>query len=615
MRNIKIPAITMATTALILGLTACGGDSSGGGGSPATGGNDTASHLNGTAATGAPIAGATVCLRGAGPGATEPCDSRPTTDVTGQYTLDVTGLSAPYTLTLQGASAGGAPVVLRSATEEAPEEGKTLRVNITPLTNSIVAAASDKSAGETAPDDLGAGTLGDAEQELKTAIQDLLNAVGADTAANLLTGELETDHTGLDLLLDLVDITTVEQAGGALTVTFTVKSEPDQKLVVDNGSGVLGENAGESTLDDTSAIEDAAQMDLSGIETLFTDFNAAVAAGVSASVLESGYFSPDFLHSGETAGDYAAFAVEDHQRHGGDILKGVQIAGCEAASDVCEVETTWIYQEGAPEPMSLSVKQQSDGSWFFYGDQRPHHFSLDPYAQRHIDVITGDATTEYGIQLSLDPDDDWNEGIKSAVLYAVAGDGTEIEAMRFVQCDSAPSWLSHTADGECADDVTTNMWPLSEVERAEQQAYNGNYKLVLYTDKDATEPATDGTYSDLALSAPLFADAGTVTFPELTTESQTALAGLTLDAGTLPVTWELGESNFLSSAELTLADQGSGPAAEIDKEDLGVLATKTAFDYADDVLTFSALSWAEVRLSARDTKNRGVFTLYETSAF
>ena len=51
MLNIKIPAITTAISALILGLTACGGGGSSGG-APATGGGDSASPLSGTAATG-----------------------------------------------------------------------------------------------------------------------------------------------------------------------------------------------------------------------------------------------------------------------------------------------------------------------------------------------------------------------------------------------------------------------------------------------------------------------------------------------------------------------------------------------------------------------------------
>ena len=606
MLNIRIPAITTAFSALILGLTACGGGSSSGG-APVTGG-DSASHLSGTAATGAPITGATLCLRQAGTAASEPCDLSTTTGEQGHYTLDVTGLTAPYTLTLRGANAGGAPVVLRSAATEGPEEGQTLTVNVTPLTNSVVAAASDKPAGETDPDDLAGGTLEDAELALRTAIQDLITAVGADTTASLLNGEMETNHTGLDLLLDLVDVTTVEQAGGALTVTFTVKSEPDQKLVVDNGSGALSENSGESTLEDTSAIEDAAGLDLSGIKTLFADFNAAVAGGTGSTALVEEYFGAGFLHGGESASDYASFAVADHQRHGGDVLKGVQIAGCNAV--VCTVETTWVYQDGAPDPMTLPVKQMRDGNWVFYGDQRTHHFSLRPYAQRGIDLSTGEITSEYGIQLNLSPEDDWNTGIKSAVLYAVADDGTETEVMRFVQCDGSPSWLSHTADGECPGGAGTNMWPLSEAEHEAQRALNGNYRLQLYTDKASTVPADAGSYPDLALSAPLFADSGSVTFPALTGESQAALAELALGDGTLPLAWALGEGNFLSSVELYLADTSSFNSEEIDKEGLGVLEEEAVFDFADAVAGFSGLDMALVRLTVRDSKNRGVFTVY-----
>jgi hypothetical protein len=49
---------------------------------------------------------------------------------------------------------------------------------------------------------------------------------------------------------------------------------------------------------------------------------------------------------------------------------------------------------------------------------------------------------------------------------------------------------------------------------------------------------------------------------------------------------------------------------EIDKEGLGVLAEEAVFDFADAVIGFSGLDMALVRLSVRDSKNRGVFTVY-----
>ena len=101
-----------------------------------------------------------------------------------------------------------------------------------------------------------------------------------------------------------------------------------------------------------------------------------------------------------------------------------------------------------------------------------------------------------------------------------------------------------------------------------------------------------------------------MTFPALTGESQAALAELAMGDDTLPLAWSLGEGNFLSSAELYLADVSSRDSVEIDKEGLGVLAEEAVFDFADAVTGFSGLDMTLVRLSVRDSKNRGVFTVY-----
>jgi len=199
----------LAIAAAAATLAACGG---GGGGTAAT----APSQLQDTAAIGAPLAGATVTLRGAnGVQRTETADSM------GEFVFtDLSGLTAPAMLRATGI-AGGRSHTLFSVASILPAAGGGAVANVTPLTHAVtqqvmgadlVTAFRDFDS----PADLNVAALNTAIERVLTVLAPSIVAVGAPAGASPFTTSFTANQTGLDKLLDLIEF---RYASGNLTVT------------------------------------------------------------------------------------------------------------------------------------------------------------------------------------------------------------------------------------------------------------------------------------------------------------------------------------------------------------------------------------------------------------
>ncbi|NOX26523.1 MAG: hypothetical protein GXP59_10535 [Deltaproteobacteria bacterium] len=210
--NLFTPTVILFAVAALL-LSACG---SGGGGSaaPAT------TTLSGTVATGNPLVGK-VTIK----------DSNAQTktvniDTSGMYSVDVSGLTAPYMLRADG-SVGNKTYHLYSA-GTAADVGHT--VNITTLTNLIVAntagmvpsqyfAGSDFSK-------LTATELKTHANALRTSMQPILQAEGVSDSIDLMHDAFKADHTGLDAAMDSIMVSMDPDAQSA-SITSSVANSTD----------------------------------------------------------------------------------------------------------------------------------------------------------------------------------------------------------------------------------------------------------------------------------------------------------------------------------------------------------------------------------------------------
>jgi hypothetical protein len=196
--------ITLLFLLSALVLTGCGGGGGGGSGSSSNGSSAPTAisqTLSGTAAAGAPIAGMVSVKDSLGTIRTV------TIAADGKYTLDVSGLTAPFMLHAEG-NVGGRTYNLFSAAVAADINGT---VNVTPLTDLIVANV----AGQIASTLYSSGNfsrltpteLTQAEANLRTRLQPVLTALGLNASTDLLRATFNANHTGQDALLDVLRVT------------------------------------------------------------------------------------------------------------------------------------------------------------------------------------------------------------------------------------------------------------------------------------------------------------------------------------------------------------------------------------------------------------------------
>jgi len=300
----------IATTMLCAVLVACGG---GGGTSTSTSTSNpvvVTNTLTGTAATGTPITGQVVAIDKNGQKFVGQSDA------TGSYTVDVTGGAAPFMLSIVGTS-GGQLVSLNSIATAA---GQT--VNITPLTDLIVSAASGQPGGaslanlctssvtaditacQTALNSVTSTNLSAAKGQIASALSALAGTLGVN-AFDPFSTVFTANGTGLDALLDAIAVTPATASVPVATIKLV--SAPNQNLASLQLNGTPGGApvAPETLSAPQLAAAAAAASALTEIRTCMNELNALYPANLStapSSAAVSKYVDPTFRIGGPSAG-------------------------------------------------------------------------------------------------------------------------------------------------------------------------------------------------------------------------------------------------------------------------------------------------------------------------
>lgn len=272
--------------ALLISLGACGGGGGGGGGGfagfPAavSGGgssNPPASDppassapvtFSGTAASGLPLVGTVTVKDAKGASKTVPL-------VDGKYTVDVSGMTAPFVFRAEGTVAGERTVI-HSAATAADVNGN---INITPLTDLVVANIAGRLAsqyfdgGEFAS--LSADELKAESDALKAKLLPVLQAMGVDASIDLLRTAFTPLSSALDKALDVLRVS-VDPATNVATITNIVTQ---QQIADDLAVKAAAEPA--ATPMSGSGMDTAAD-DVVAIRKVFSDFVGKFATGLPA---------------------------------------------------------------------------------------------------------------------------------------------------------------------------------------------------------------------------------------------------------------------------------------------------------------------------------------------
>lgn len=296
--TLKPRGVAAAIVQLFVGvsLVACGG---GGGSSPAPAPAPaptepapppSVASVSGVAATGSPLTdGVVVLIDAQGTRRTAAIGSD------GSYTFpDVSALKPPFVLRAMGV-VGGQSVALHSPVLASDLNGG--KVNVNPLTEMITAQV----LGGT-PDTLIDRNTADfsritpaaasaATTSVKSLVEPLLASV-ASTDIDARTAEMTANHTGLDLVLDALNVTLTDNGYQVGTATGNAATRFDPHSGSGNGASPVRFTAAEL------ALLNGVVAHLSGINARLTALTALFAAGVpSASALQP-FFSTDFMDAG-----------------------------------------------------------------------------------------------------------------------------------------------------------------------------------------------------------------------------------------------------------------------------------------------------------------------------
>jgi hypothetical protein len=483
----------LAVTALL--VTACG---SSGGDTPAIIDDGAGlSTLSGTAAAGAPIIGTVTIKDSASPANTKFV----TIEADGNYSVDVSDLTAPYMVRADG-YVGGNEYHLYSAGTAADVGGT---INITPLTDLIMANIAGTVA-QTYFDSgdfsgLTATELTTQADALKAKLLPVLQAIGVEDSIDFLRASFNTDHTGLDAVLDVVKVTTDTATNVATITNIVTQQQMTSNIETGTYTGELSDTTGMAT-----AVTDI-QMISAGFKT-FTNLFATGLPSPTTNQTLLGLFDADtFLDEGENLDVFLSEITSDPNMIGisfaNIVIQSIDVID---ATNGTAVITFDVIQGGVVEeegPMVFHMIKTA-GVWYMQGNQQIANVDIEPSAQYNPGNTSAPITT--GLRLNIE--DRGGLGITSAVVTGAglpAGGLTMLSQIDYEwfmiegNMDGNMYYMNNTQIGEIAD--TGEVYTI--------ELYIGAALAATYTEKLTKRPYLNGelTAADFpTITAPTTAD-------------------------------------------------------------------------------------------------------------
>jgi len=386
----------------LLALTGTVLISCGGGGGSATGSSSPSPStptVSGVAATGAPIAGAAITLTDAN-GKTVST----TAAADGSYSLDTTGLVAPFAIVASGA-VGDAQTIQTSVVTTAPAAGTSSTVNINPLTTAIataVSASSDPTAIVSSLSSVTSASIANATSILNQALGGLASASGANANFNPISDTVSANGTGLDRLMDNMTFSVQPGTGAILFakdgITFddmaATSTAPTPYTPNSNNALVLSNTStAASALPGSLVIRDytVANFLQSALNACFAISSSNGRA--SNALCTSALSTPDYLNNGKTITqdlsswmtavyDGATFSRPEIIRFYTPTRALVKLSGTRTDGVVFSLQTVI---EKATVSSNVST-ESANGTWQLVGNQRSYNVSISGMAMRQVEL-------------------------------------------------------------------------------------------------------------------------------------------------------------------------------------------------------------------------------------
>jgi hypothetical protein len=529
-----------------LALFGCGG----GGSSPATDQKVESKTITGTAAAGAPVVGyVSVRDSSANP---QPVRTNIPIAANGNYSVDVTGLTAPFAFLARG-SVGGKTVELYSAATVADVGGK---INITPFTDlmirNIAATAVDTYLNNSANmANFTAAALDAQRVALTEKLAPALSAMGLSGSIDLLRATFNADNAGLDRFMDVVKVDTSDPAA----VTITNILDAANTLVIDTT------NHGTSTGDlGTANLTGATPVD--GMVQTVNAFSALFATSLPSPANPSllALVSASFMDGGETR-DVFLTNITSQPSLIGMRFTNLVVDSVDTAAGIAQIHFTVIVGGSASHETigganPGQMKRDANGVWQLNGDRRIAYVGIKTDASKNTCNPANTAcsmSVNYSTGLNLNIDNRAALAIGSAVVTGpgLPGGGVTLVAQ------ANKTWLEISTPNPFCAGCTGNMWWMDDAAIAVVPD-NSVYTVKLYD--NAATPALLATYTEVLPVAPtLNTDLATLAYPSLT--GMVDLAGM--GEATLTPSWSLPTGLFGAYLGVNVSQTSSGQNREV----------------------------------------------------
>jgi hypothetical protein len=418
------------SVAVALALAACGG---GGSGSTADNSAPSSTVVSGTAAVGAPLVG-TVTVKDALGAIKGPI----AIGANGAYSVDVTGMTAPFVFRASG-TANGETYTVHSIATAADANGN---INITQLTDLVVANIAGQLAqnyfdnfGPSGHADAATKAAVDAEvSKLKEKLLPVLTALGVDASIDLLRAKFTPLSSALDKALDVINVS-VDSTTNIATISTLVNTI----TITDDLAKKAADEAAPPTLSADNVATADGDRDL--VKKAVTDFGAKFATGLPLASQLTPLITTGFLHN-DANGTAFTNDISSQASLVGASFTDIDIQNIDY-SDPTKITARVSFSIKNSNGVELDrvpnmrVRKSSvDGIWRLHGNQRA--LDLSGYAAMIKNVST-DTCVMTGLQFGIQDQNAGNNGGTIAYIL-VTGPGLPLAGLRYDAAALGGKW-------------------------------------------------------------------------------------------------------------------------------------------------------------------------------
>lgn len=580
-------------------LLACGGGGGGGGAVVVAPG-----PISGVVAAGAPVSGI-VFVKGANGVATSAV-----IQPSGHFSIDVSALTPNYLLYAEGLSGDKLWRIYSVATG-------TGTTNVTPLTDLVVANALGALPGTAADSaslfntwngsQIAPAAVATAKARVQASLAPLFTGLGV--SSDPLTGSFSADHTGMDLVLDSLDVTYL---GSVATVTNRLTGHACTDDVSDHGATATPLPSGDA------GVTQAAAADLVGISAITQAGQALHTGGYTGQADAEARFGPffaaDFFHGGMTKSQYLDSMFSGGASAGVPGFTSAPMIVAPIPANALN-GTPYLrgyylnilnsYNYGGSATVSYTSAVTADGThWLLYGDRRWVGIRIQ---SSEVKLFNADGSTVMQTGLDLEVENAGRyasaQGVQSAI---VTGLGLPAGGV-VLTLGPGEGWYYIQALG-------SSFYPLTDDAVIAAIPDNTTYDVRLYSQPAGSVSLQDTPVQSypgivMAGSAPLPNSALAASwFPTLVAPSSHALSAANIP-GPFTVTWSNPASGLAPAISIALDWQNVGDPAAYE-----VVGLPTSYGLGSQSLTLPATTGtpanAHLRVVGFDAYGRGYGSIW-----